>query len=187
MHFYGNFSKLAASLFRALDAKGLACYSIWDKNLLSTWPEVEELNIDKGFASRMSRIVKRETLKLCEIEPDPRKRARVLNAFVKSPDFRAEMAKEARLESPDKVRKKKAYSDFVNCYACWKTGHPSALELAAVRKIIPEYALIGITGLRSMIGDSPQFILLKGVSPRRATMLTNVALQHGLHVVVEPP
>jgi hypothetical protein len=143
--FFGNLEKLAKPLLLAMLAEGLTCYSVWEKQILESWPTVKELMIDAGFEPRMSRVVERESARLCEIEPDAGRRAKFLNAFVKSNEFRAEMAKEARLEKPIENRQKKTFSNVVNCLARWRAGHPAAAELVAVRKLSPPHAVLGLS------------------------------------------
>jgi hypothetical protein len=185
--FYGNFDKVAEPLFNALLAEGLLCYSVWDRQLITEWPAGPEMEVDNGFAARMSRVVERKTNQLREIEPDPKQRTKLLNAFVKSHEFRAEMAREARAEGPRPAGEKTTFSDLVNCYARWQTGHPSAGELATVRKLESKYGLMSIGELRSLIGDEPRLLLLRSVRPKRADALKNAAQAHGLLVDVESP
>lgn len=187
VRFYGNFEKLAQQVFRAFVALGLVCYSIWDKKLITSWPEWEEVEIDKGFAARMSRVLQHKEQELHKTEPDAEQRAKILKQFVNSPEFRAEMAKEARLEKPSPGDRKKTYSDVVNCYVCWRDGRPSAAELAAVRKLDPKYGNMSIVELRNMIGNAPRLMLLTGVPPRQAAMLQDAATQHSLLLDIEVP
>ena len=187
VRFYGDFDKVAKALFDALVTEGLLCYSVWDQKLLTEWPAGREMEIDKGFAARMSRVVERKTNQLREIEPDRRQRIKLLNAFVKSDEFRAEMAREARAEGRRPGGDETTFSDLVNCYARWQTGHPSARELAAVRKLESKYGQTSIGELRTLIGDEPRLLLLRAVRPKRADALKNAAQAHGLRVDVEPP
>jgi hypothetical protein len=96
------------------------------------WPKWEVPSIDRGFAGRMQRILQRKTTELREVESDEKRRSQILDAFVKSPDFRAEMAREARREPG---RGKRTYDDVLNVYAKWKNGRASATELGALRKL----------------------------------------------------
>ncbi len=187
VHFYGNFEALAERVFGVLVAERLTCYSVWDKQLITSWPKWDELEIDKGFGARMARIVQREETKLRETEPDADRRSKLRDTFLRSPEFRAQMAKEGRLEEPNPDRRKKTYSDYVNCYARWTDGHPSTLELAAVRKLNAKYAGMSVVELRSMIGNAPRLVLLTGAHPREAAMLESAAVQHGLRLDIEPP
>jgi hypothetical protein len=188
VHFHGDFDRLAQPLFTALTAQGLACYSVWDRTVLPAWPNSQVPSIDKGFATRMARITERKSLELRQTEPDPKRRARLLDAFLKSPEFRAEMANEARLEQPTtNKRHAKAYTDLVNCHARWRTGHPSASELAAVRKLSPALAALSLAELRTQIGTSPRLLLLTAVPPRQGVALRTSADQLGLLVDLEPP
>lgn len=187
VRFYGNFEKLAQPLFKVLIAEGFACYSIWDRTLLTTWPKWEEPTIDKGFAGRMSRIMERKTRDLRETEPDPKRRAQLLDAFAKNPEFRAEMAKEARLEGSSSIGQKKTYSDHPNCYVRWRDGRPSAAELGALRKLDPKFAAMSMADLRSQIGDTPRLLLLTAASPRQAGELRASAEEYGLIFEAELP
>jgi hypothetical protein len=187
VRFFGDFDTLAESLFDALIGQGFVCYSVWDKKLLAAWPKWEELKPDKGFADRMSRILQRETMRLRETEPDPKRRARLLDAFVKGPQFRAEMAREARLEGPGRRGLSAPYSDYVNCFVRWKNGQPSASELAMVRKLDPRLAAMSIGELRNTIGDSPRLLLRTAIPPTQAGALREAAARHGLKLDVEPP
>ena len=187
VQFYGDFDKVANVLFDALVTEGLLCYSVWDQKLLSEWPAGREMEIDNGFAARMSRVVERKTNQLRQIEPDSKRRTKLLNAFVKSDEFRAEMAREARADGRRPGGDRKTFSDLVNCYARWQTGHPSAGELAAVRKLESKYGQMSIGELRTLIRDEPRLLLLRAVRPKRADALKNAAQVHGLRVDVEPP
>ena len=185
VRFFGNFDKVAEPLYNALTALGLACYSVWDKAIFADWPIWEEPTVDSGFAARMTRILERKTLELRETVPDSNRRAQILAAFVKSPEFRAEMAAEARLEKPS--RQKKAYSDLLNCYVRWKDGRASASELGAVRKLCPRFAAMSIAELRMQSGGSPRLLLLTAATARQAAELRRSAEQHGIALDIEPP
>jgi hypothetical protein len=187
VRFFGDFEKLAEPLFHALATDGLACYSVWDKQILTTWPKSQEIEIDSGFAARMARVIERKTLQFREAEPDADRRTKILSAFVNSPEFRAEMAREARSEQPGGTRRKKPYADVVNCYGRWRYGRPSASELAAVRKLAPRYAAMGMTELRNLIGTSPRLLLLTAAAPDQAATLRESADRNGLIVDIEPP
>jgi hypothetical protein len=187
VRFHGNFDKLAKPLFKSLTSQGLTCYSVWDKKVLTDWPRWNETTIDPGFAARMSRVTDRKALELRQTEPDAKRRAQVLDAFLKSPEFRAEMAKAARLENPSDPHQTTTYADHLNCYARWKTGHPSAPELAAVRKLAPQLAALGIAELRTLIGNAPRLLLLTAAPPHQASELHHAADRHGLLLDIEPP
>jgi hypothetical protein len=187
VRFSGDFDKLAGPLFKALAAAGFVCYSVWDRTVLSEWLMREEPRIDNGFAARMTRVTQRKERELRETEPDPKRRARMLDAFVKSPEFRAEMAKAARLEGRGGDRRKRAYSGVVNCYVRWRDGRPSASELGAVRKLNSRFAAMGIAELRNLIGDAPRLPVLTAALPRQAAAFREAAERHGLVVDVEPP
>lgn len=187
VRFYGDFNTLAESLFRAFGAMGLVCYSVWDEKLVAKWPTWEELKPDKGFAARMLRIEQRETMRLREIEPDPKRRAKLLDAFVQSPEFRAEMAREARLEVSGQRRNTNTYSDYANCFIRWKKDHPSAQELLAARKLDPHLAAASIAELRKLIGNSPRLLVLTAGSPKRVAALRAAAARYGLALDVELP
>jgi hypothetical protein len=187
VRFYGDFEKLAEPLFRAMVAQGLVCFSVWDRTLITDWPKWTELKTDAGFATRMQRVLEHETQRLRDIEPDPARRTRLLDAFVKSPQFREAMARQARLETPPGRRTSKTYADHVNCYVCWRDGHASAAELAALRKLDPAFAAMSIADLRRRIGDLPRLLLLTAALPHQANALRDAALRHGLAVEVEPP
>jgi hypothetical protein len=182
--FFGNFEKVAEPLFNALTAAGLVCYSVWDKAMLSEWPKWEEPTIDRGFAGRMQRVLQRKTIELREVEPDEKRRSQVLDAFVKSPEFRSEMAREARRESG---RCKKAYDDVLNVYAKWKNGRPSATELGALRKLDAQLAAMSLSDLRVHVGESPRLLLATAVVPRVAAELRRSGEALGLSVETEPP
>ena len=187
VRFFGNFDKLAEPLFNALARQGLVCYSVWDRKLLASWPKWEDLKADAGFAGRMSRVLERQTSKLRETEPDPQRRTRLLDAFVKSADFRAEMAREGRGEAPSRPSGVKTYADHLNCYVRWANGRPSAGELAAVRKLDPKLAAMTIAALREMIGGLPRLLLLTAAPPAQVAALRDAAARHGLTLDVEPP
>jgi hypothetical protein len=185
--FYGNFEVLAAPLFKALRSLGLTWYSVWDKKILNAWPKFKEPQIDSSFGARMTRVMQRETARLRETEPDERRRTALLNAFIRSPEFKAQMAQEARNEStPARRGRKKTYSDYVDCYARWTTGRPSAAELAALRKVNPKSAAMSLAELRQSIGDSPRLKFLTGIPPSRAANLIRAAAKEGLIVETEP-
>jgi len=181
--FIGNFEKVAEPLFNALTAAGLVCYSVWDKRMLTEWPGWEEPTIDRGFAGRMQRILQRKTTELREVKPDERRRSRILDAFVKSPEFRAEMAREARREPG---RGKKTYDDVLNVYAKWKNDRASATELGALRKLDPKLAGMSLSDLRARVGESPRLLLATAVAPRVAAELRRSGEALGLAVDVEP-
>jgi hypothetical protein len=187
VRFYGNFDKLAKPIFKILTSQGLTCYSVWDKRVLTDWPEWNEPTTDPGFAARMSRVTERKAIELRQTEPDAKRRAQFLDAFLKSPEFRAEMAKEARSDNPRGSHQTKTYADHLNCYARWKTGHPSAPELAAVRKLAPKFAALGIAELRTLIGNAPRLLLLTAAPPHQASELRHSADRHGLLLDIEPP
>lgn len=182
--FYGNVDKLAERFLSALTATGLACYSVWDKAMIPQWPKWEEPFIDRGYAERMTRILQRMTAELRETEPDEKRRSQALNAFVDSPDFRAEMAREARREPS---RGKKTYDDVVNCYVRWKDGRASVTELGAVRKLDPKLAAMTLPDLCKQVGDAPRFLLAIAVPPRRAAQLRYLAEELGLSIESERP
>jgi hypothetical protein len=182
--FFGNFEKVAEPLFNALTSSGLVCYSIWDKALLTEWPEWEEPTIDRGFASRMQRILQRKTTELRKVEPDEKRRSQILDAFVNSPEFRAEMAREARRESG---QGKKAYDDVLNVYAKWMNDRASATELGALRKLDAKLGAMSLSDLRAHVGQSPRLLLATAVAPRVAAELRRSGEALGLAVEVEPP
>jgi hypothetical protein len=187
VRFYGNFGDPAGRLFEAMRAEGLVCYSVWDGKFLDSWPKWQELEVDGGFGARMSRIVERESARLRGIEPDPRRRVAMLNAFVKSADFRAQMAKEGRAESkPARRGQTKTYSDYVDCYVRWKTGRPSAKELAALRKLDTRYAAMSVAALCRIIGDSPRLKLLTAVHASRAAEFLKSGARSTLLIDIEP-
>jgi hypothetical protein len=181
--FFGNFDKLAKPLYHVLTGAGLVCYSVWDKSMLTEWPEWEEPTIDRGFAERMTRILRRKTIEMRETEPDEKRRSQLLDAFVKSTEFRAEMAREARREPG---RGKKTFDEVVNCYVRWKDGRASASELGAVRKLEPKLAAMSLGELRSLIGDSPRLLVATAVAPRQAAELRRTAEGLGLGLETEP-
>jgi hypothetical protein len=185
--FYGNFDKLAKPLFDAVVAQGFACYSVWDTQLLERWPVLSELTPDSGYADRMSRVLQREKLRLEKTEPDRERRTKLMNAFVNSPEFRAEMAREARLESPNRQGGKKTYADHMNCFVRWKDGHPSASELSAIRKLDSKFAAMSISDLRQTIGDSRRFQVITAAPPMEVAALRAAAAKLGLAIDVEPP
>lgn len=185
--FYGNFDELAAPLFAAMRAQGLVCYSVWDQKIIDAWPKWQEPRIDGGFGKRMSLVLERESARLRQTEPDPARRVAMLNAFVKSDEFRAQMAKEARAESKLVPRgRKKTYADLVDCYARWNNGTPSAAELAAVRKLDAKYRATSIAELRKIIGAAPRLKLLTAVPPDRAKALAQSAFAAALTLDIEP-
>lgn len=180
--FFGNFEKLGEQLFDVLVATGLVCYSALDKAMLTKWPKGVEPDIDRGFGERMTRVLQRKTAELREIEPDEKRRGRILDAFVKSPEFQAEMAREARREPG---RGKKAYGDVVNCYVRWREGRASATALGAVRKLDSKLAAMSLPELRVHIGDAPRLLLAAAVVPRRAAELRQLAEGLGLSIESE--
>jgi hypothetical protein len=182
--FFGDFEKLAELLFKAVTTTGLVCYSIWDKAMLTEWPKWEEPTIDRGFGERMNRILQRKTAELRDVEPDEKRRSQILDAFVKSPEFVAEMAREARREPG---RGKKTYDDVLNVYAKWKNDRPSATELGALRKLDAKLAAMSLSDLRAHVGESPRFLLATAVAPRIAAELRRSGEALGLAVEVEPP
>jgi hypothetical protein len=186
LHFFGNFERIAQPLFSALAAQGLVCYSVWDKQILNEWPQWKEPYIDKGFASRMEHVVARKTLELRQRVPDAKQRSKLLAAFVRSEEFRAEMARQARLEEPSGKGHRKTYSDAVNCFARWKNGHPSASELAVLRKLDSKFAAMSITDLEALAGQSPRLLLLSAVPPRQAAEFRDAAERQGLVLDIEP-
>jgi hypothetical protein len=183
VHFYGDFDALAEPVFTTFLEKGLVCYSVWDMQLLPSYPKSYELQIDRGFGSRMSRVLERHAQKLRETEPDPARHAALLKAFTRSPEFRAEMAMEARREPPG--RGAKTYVDHVNCYARWRDRHPSPAELAAVRKLSPDHAAASVLALRKQIGDAPRLLLVAATNPKRAAAFRDAAARFGLLVEIE--
>jgi len=98
VRFYGSFEALAKPLFQFMTGHGLICYAHGDRELLSKWPAFKEPEIDRGYAARMQRVLERHNQKVREQEPDPNRRAKAMNAFVKSEQFRDEMAREYDLE-----------------------------------------------------------------------------------------
>jgi hypothetical protein len=182
--FFGDFEKVAESLFNALNATGLVSYSVWDKAMLTEWPKWEEPAIDRGFGERMTRILQRKTAELREAEPDEKRRSQILDAFAKSPEFLAEMAREARRESG---RGRKAYDDYLNVYAKWKNGRASATELGALRKLDAKLAGMSLSGLRAHVGESPRLLLATAVAPRAAAELRRSGEALGLAVETESP
>jgi hypothetical protein len=183
IQFYGNFERVAKPLFGALRAMGLTCYSVWDKGILADWPEWEERAVDAGFAARMTRILERKTRELQETTPDVRVRKRMLDAFLKSAAFAAEMAAEARRES--RGGGKKADGDLVNGYVRWRAGRPSAAELAGVRKLDPALAAKSVGDLRVTIGDSPRMLVRTAMTRRQEGELRRLAAELGLVVEFE--
>lgn len=135
----------------------------------------------------MSRILERESRMLRETEPDAKRRTKLLDAFVKSPQFRAEMAKAARQEAPGRRGASATYSDYVNCFVRWKNGRPSVAELAAVRKLDPHLAAMSMGDLRNSIGTSPRLLLRTAIPPTQAAALREAAARHGLTLDIEPP
>jgi hypothetical protein len=109
----------------------------------------------------------------------------MLDAFMKSAEFRAEMAAEARREAP--AHEKRAYGDVVNCYVRWRNDRPSASELGAVRKLDSTLAAKSIVELRGLVGDSPRLLLLTAATPRQAAALRRSAERHDIIVEIEPP
>jgi hypothetical protein len=183
--FYGNFDKVAEPLFDALTAQGLTCYSEWDKTIFAKWPQEEASTIDGGFAARMDQVLQRKSVELNLAEADPRQRLKMLNEFLKGAEFRGAMAAEAAAEKPG--RGKKAYSELVNCFARWKTGKPSAGELAGLRKVDAKFAAMSVADLRAQAAGSSRLLICTAVTPRRATALRRAAEQHGVIVDVEAP
>lgn len=182
--FFGNFEKVAEPLFKALTATGLVCYSVWDKAMLTDWPTWKEPTIDRGFGERMTRILQRMTAELREVEPDEKRRSQVLDAFVKSPEFLAEMSREAR-RGPG--RGKKTYDDVLNVYATWTNDRASATELGALRKLDAKLAAMSLPELRAHVGESPRLLLAMAVVPCVAAELRRSCEALGLGVEVEPP
>jgi hypothetical protein len=135
----------------------------------------------------MSRVLGRHSQKLTEVEPDPRRRERMLSAFLKSAEFRAEMAAEARRETSAGHGNALMYGDLVNCYVRWRAGRASAQELAGIRKLSPAHAAMSIAELRNVVGDAGRLRVATGVHPKRAAMLKEEAERLGLLVDVEPP
>jgi hypothetical protein len=182
--FFGNFEKVAEPLFNALTATGFVCYSVWDKAMLTEWPEWEEPTIDRGFGERMTRILHRKTAELREVESDEKRRSQILDTFVKSPEFRSEMAREARREPG---RGKKAYDDVLNVYARWKNDRASATELGALRKLDAKLSAMSLSALRTHVGESRRLLLAAAVPPRVAAELRRSGEALGLKVETEPP
>jgi hypothetical protein len=182
--FFGNFEKIAEPLFNVLSSIGLVCYSVWDKMMLTEWPMWEEPTFDRGFAKRMSRVLQRKTAELRQTEPDEKRRRQILDAFAESPQFRAQMAREARSEPR---RGKKTYDDVLNCYVRWKGGRASATELGAIRKLDPKLAAMSLSQLRTHVGNRPRLLLATAVAPRRAAELRRSAEGLGLSIENESP
>lgn len=182
--FFGNFEKVAEPFFEALTTAGLVCYSLGDKSILTRWPKRDEPTIDRGFAGRIGRILQRKTIELRETEPDERRRRQILDTFVNSPEFRAEMAREARREPG---RGKKSYDDVVNCYVRWKDGRATASELGAVRKLDPKLAAMSLSELRAHVGDAPRLLLVTAALPQRTAELRRSAEGLGLSIESEYP
>jgi len=178
VRFYGNFERVARPLFDALGAMGLTCYSVWDEAILVDWPQWEERVVDAGFAARMTRLLERKTRELQETTPDIGVRKRMLDAFLKSAAFAAEMAAEARRESGDG-------GDLVNGYVRWRAGRPSAAELAGVRKLDPALGAKSVGDLRAVIGDSPRLLVRRGITRRQEGELRRLAAGLGLEVEFE--
>jgi hypothetical protein len=176
VRFYGNFERVARPLFNTLRVMGLTCYSVWDKAILVDWPEWEERVVDAGFAARMTRILERKTRELRETTPDVGVRKRMLDAFLKSAAFGAEMAAEARRELG-------GGGDVVNGFVRWRAGRPSAAELAGVRKLDPALGAKSVGDLRAAIGDSPRLLVRTGITRREEGELRRLAA--GLGLVVE--
>jgi hypothetical protein len=179
VQFFGNFEKVAEPLFHALAATGLECYSVWEKSMLTEWPKWEGPTIDSGFGERITRILERKTAELRATEPDENRRRQMLDAFTKGPEFRAEMAREARRE-PGRARK--VYDDVVNCYVRWKDGRASAAELGAVRKLDPKFSLMSLSELKKQAGDGPRLLVATAIVPQRAAGLRRSAEELGLCV-----
>ncbi len=182
--FFGNIDKVAAPLFNTLTTTGLVCYSVLDSAMLTEWPKWDEPTIDCGFGKRMTRILQRKSAELREVEPDEKRRSQILDAFLKSADFLAEMAHEARREPG---RGKKAYEDVLNVYAKWKDDRASATELGALRKLDAKLAAMSLSDLRALVADSPRLLLATAVAPRTAADLRRSGEALGLAVEVEPP
>lgn len=91
---YGNFERIARPLFHFMASRGLTCYSVQDGRVVEKWPNFDEPDIDKGYADRMQRVIARHAEHLERIEPDPKSRQKRMNAFVRSPEFHAEMERE---------------------------------------------------------------------------------------------
>jgi len=186
VRFYGNFERVAEPLFKALRAMDFTCYSVWDGTILADWPACAEPTVDAGFAARMTRIMERKTRELRETEPDAARRARLLDAFVKSPEFRGEMAAEARRESSGGGGRK-AYTDLVNCYVRWREGRPSAVELGAVRRLDPGLGAKSVGELRAAVGDLPRMLLRTAITKWQAGELRRQAAELGVAVEFEEP
>ena len=185
VRFYGDFDKVAALLFNVLTANGMSCYSVWDESVVLDWPRRDEPAIDPGFAARMERLLEHKARELREAEPDEKRRRQMLDQYAKSPEFRAEMAREARREAGG--RGPKAYEDFVNCYVRWKDGRASVAELGAVRKLYPKLAAMSLPQLRAHAGDAPRLLVATAVEPQEAAELRREAKQAGLTLDIEPP
>ena len=102
---------------------------------------------------------------------------------MKSPEFFAEMAREARQEPR---RGKKAYHDVLNVFAKWNNDRASATELGALRKLSAKLAAMSLSDLRAYVGESPRFLLAAAVVPRIAAELRRSGETLGIAVEVEP-
>jgi hypothetical protein len=183
--FFGNFEKVAEPLFAALTAQGLTCYSEWDEAVLAKWPEEEGPTADGDFAERMDRVMQAKARDLKDAVADPKQRLKLINEFLKGPEFRAAMAAEAVVEKPG--RGKKAFADLVNCYARWKAGKPSAAELTGLRKLDAKFASVSLAELRAQAERSPRLLIATAVTSRRAAALRREAERHGVLLEVEAP
>jgi hypothetical protein len=94
VRFYGNLEPLAKPFFEFMSRQGLLCYAQGDPDLLREWPKFREPEIDKDYAARMQRVLQRHNEKLREQEPDPKKRAKAMTAYMRSDEFQAEMGRE---------------------------------------------------------------------------------------------
>jgi hypothetical protein len=95
---YGNFEVLAKPLFQFMNQRGLLCFVQGDRELLKEWPTFKEFSVDKGYAARMQHVLERHNQSLREQEPDPKRRAKMMTAYMRSDEFRNEMAREYTLE-----------------------------------------------------------------------------------------
>ncbi|MDB5320255.1 MAG: hypothetical protein JWN40_1886 [Phycisphaerales bacterium] len=102
VRFYGNFEVLAKPLFKFMSRQGLLCYADGDREMLREWPAFEEPDIDVNYSARMQRVLARQNRVVLEQESDPKRRAKIMTAFLRSDEFQREMAREYDIEKQTK-------------------------------------------------------------------------------------
>jgi hypothetical protein len=180
--FFGDFDRLAGPLIKALTRLGLMCYSRWDDKVIRELAVLEQPHIDKGFAVRMTEVLRRRSLDLAQTVADPKDRAKQIDVYVRGAEFRAEMGKAARREQASGDPGRKSYDHHVNCFVRWRTGRPSVAEMAGLRKLDAKFASMPVGALRELAAQGSRLLLATALSPGQAKALRTLAAGLGFLV-----